>query len=130
MLCFFFFFFFKQKTAYEMRISDWSSDVCSSDLEDELLGGGAPWLALAQRRAGAERKHEKNRGRGARDAHRQGLRRWRDAGDSNRWIVVLSGPPAPIPRKTHPCHESANRPGERAAGSNRELEWKIGRAHV
>src|SRR3546814_10098429 len=26
------FFFFKQKTAYEMRISDWSSDVCSSDL--------------------------------------------------------------------------------------------------
>src|SRR3546814_264250 len=29
----FFFFFFKQKTAYELRISDWSSDVCSSDLE-------------------------------------------------------------------------------------------------
>src|SRR3546814_2529680 len=30
-----FFFFFKQKTAYEMRISDWSSDVCSSDLNLE-----------------------------------------------------------------------------------------------
>src|SRR3546814_14512442 len=30
-----FFFFFKQKTAYEMRISDWSSDVCSSDLLEE-----------------------------------------------------------------------------------------------
>src|SRR3546814_3162051 len=30
-LCSFVFFFFKQKTAYEMRISDWSSDVCSSD---------------------------------------------------------------------------------------------------
>src|SRR3546814_14656408 len=30
----FLFFFFKQKTAYEMRISDWSSDVCSSDLGD------------------------------------------------------------------------------------------------
>src|SRR3546814_5092529 len=29
-------FFFKQKTAYEMRISDWSSDVCSSDLTDIL----------------------------------------------------------------------------------------------
>src|SRR3546814_13228661 len=29
------FFFFKQKTAYEMRISDWSSDVCSSDLDRE-----------------------------------------------------------------------------------------------
>src|SRR3546814_9663635 len=34
----FFFFFFKQKTAYEMRISDWSSDVCSSDLLLELVG--------------------------------------------------------------------------------------------
>src|SRR3546814_1115049 len=31
-LCVFYFFFFKQKTAYEIRISDWSSDVCSSDL--------------------------------------------------------------------------------------------------
>src|SRR3546814_2100407 len=34
----FVFFFFKQKTAYEMRISDWSSDVCSSDLVENLLG--------------------------------------------------------------------------------------------
>src|SRR3546814_2272398 len=33
----FFFFFFKQKTAYEMRISDWSSDVCSSDLDLQSL---------------------------------------------------------------------------------------------
>src|SRR3546814_1286125 len=32
-LVLFVFFFFKQKTAYEMRISDWSSDVCSSDLK-------------------------------------------------------------------------------------------------
>src|SRR3546814_1304504 len=31
------FFFFKQKTAYEMRISDWSSDVCSSDLHAAFL---------------------------------------------------------------------------------------------
>src|SRR3546814_5198869 len=30
------FFFFKQKTAYEMRISDWSSDVCSSDLDRDV----------------------------------------------------------------------------------------------
>src|SRR3546814_3895087 len=34
------FFFFKQKTAYEMRISDWSSDVCSSDL---LVFGQNDW---------------------------------------------------------------------------------------
>src|SRR3546814_7094680 len=35
------FFFFKQKTAYEMRISDWSSDVCSSDLALFLLAAAA-----------------------------------------------------------------------------------------
>src|SRR3546814_2981083 len=42
-------FFFKQKTAYELRISDWSSDVCSSDLAtagaggaDKLYGGDGP----------------------------------------------------------------------------------------
>src|SRR3546814_3355333 len=49
-------FFFKQKTAYEMRISDWSSDVCSSDLDwslaDRPLGrindhsGARQWLHL------------------------------------------------------------------------------------
>src|SRR3546814_7213895 len=42
------FFFFKQKTAYEMRISDWSSDVCSSDLFKRLRilqtqDGGQSW---------------------------------------------------------------------------------------
>src|SRR3546814_1119897 len=40
-------FFFKQKTAYEMRISDWSSDVCSADLQtgaryEEAAGGSEP----------------------------------------------------------------------------------------
>src|SRR3546814_4185009 len=37
-MCVFVFCFFKQKTAYEMRISDWSSDVCSSDLVREVEG--------------------------------------------------------------------------------------------
>src|SRR3546814_18530056 len=36
------FFFFKQKTAYEMRISDWSSDVCSSDLAMNVTSAPAP----------------------------------------------------------------------------------------
>src|SRR3546814_9670340 len=51
MLCWYLlclFFFFKQKTAYEMRISDWSSDVCSSDLkgpyEKNPLGRLAGWI--------------------------------------------------------------------------------------
>src|SRR3546814_20586964 len=42
-LLFGFVFFFKQKTAYEMRISDWSSDVCSSDLRITSAVGGGPW---------------------------------------------------------------------------------------
>src|SRR3546814_6322737 len=46
---FFFFFFFKQKTAYDVRSSDWSSDVCSSD-----LGGGA------RRRAADARVEERS----------------------------------------------------------------------
>src|SRR3546814_7725710 len=37
-------FFFKQKTAYEVRISDWSSDVCSSDLAPWLVCGGTAWI--------------------------------------------------------------------------------------
>src|SRR3546814_3372783 len=41
------FFFFKQKTAYEMRISDWSSDVCSSDLFLRRAGGGERVAQLA-----------------------------------------------------------------------------------
>src|SRR3546814_8866123 len=47
MCCIYFFFFFKQKTAYEVRISDWSSDVCSSDLLP--VGGGAALLIRPMR---------------------------------------------------------------------------------
>src|SRR3546814_6392687 len=43
------FFFFKQKTAYELRISDWSSDVCSSDLPGFDLGGRAACLHQSSR---------------------------------------------------------------------------------
>src|SRR3546814_8410912 len=46
------FFFFKQKTAYEMRISDWSSDVCSSDL-----------AGMARMYARAGRRHRRARDR-------------------------------------------------------------------
>src|SRR3546814_6183956 len=47
-----FIFFFKQKTAYEMRISDWSSDVCSSDLRRGGPLVPAAVLAVARRRLG------------------------------------------------------------------------------
>src|SRR3546814_7911988 len=46
-------FFFKQKTAYEMRISDWSSDVCSSDLKDRSRAGCAPTTARSCTPVGA-----------------------------------------------------------------------------
>src|SRR3546814_9858683 len=45
-------FFFKQKTAYEMRISDWSSDVCSSDLPAAMIWSPS-WSACAVRIAAA-----------------------------------------------------------------------------
>src|SRR3546814_1318388 len=51
--CFFIFFFFKQKTAYEMRISDWSSDLCSSDLH--------PGRARRQRLSGLRERFHANR---------------------------------------------------------------------
>src|SRR3546814_13284012 len=71
---FFFFFFFKQKTAYEMRISDWSSDVCSSDLRRY-------WLARHNRGADADLARNSRNGppspqpdlRGARLCSREGL---------------------------------------------------------
>src|SRR3546814_3919893 len=78
--CFFdFFFFFKQKTAYEMRISDWSSDVCSSDLlarhggrvdqprrQGFATGRGADRkldIAYGGDREGGSRRHIDRRGR-------------------------------------------------------------------
>src|SRR3546814_6045244 len=50
-LLFFGFFFFKQKTAYEMRISDWSSDVCSSDL-------ATPWQRVSTEQQATGRNSE------------------------------------------------------------------------
>src|SRR3546814_18770306 len=51
LLLLFFVFFFKQKTAYEMRISDWSSDVCSSDLPASVALRLAGSASLAERSA-------------------------------------------------------------------------------
>src|SRR3546814_14818439 len=62
------FFFFKHKTAYEMRISDWSSDVCSSDLpEVSVEEGHDPRLGIRSRRfveAHARQGHHHGHGEG------------------------------------------------------------------
>src|SRR3546814_10789340 len=51
-------FVFKQKAAYELRISDWSSDVCSSDLDSVVSGlrahAGADKVTLAESAAGVD----------------------------------------------------------------------------
>src|SRR3546814_16955248 len=77
-----YFFFFKQKTAYEMRISDWSSDVCSSDLPAAAGRAAAPAGSARSRprRTGARR-------RPPRPAAGYGPARGRDSAD----------PPSPRP---------------------------------
>src|SRR3546814_4960118 len=69
-----FFFFFKQKTAYEMRISDWSSDVCSSDLRAEAVGGAqreGERAVPAHRMAGDPLPRQVGGGKFAQDQRRQ-----------------------------------------------------------
>src|SRR3546814_9902043 len=51
------FFFFKQKTAYEMRISDWSSDVCSSDLNIVEVEAVGEAIKRAVSRSGTRARH-------------------------------------------------------------------------
>src|SRR3546814_5301218 len=57
--------FFKQKTAYEMRISDWSSDVCSSDLRHGLAGDLVdPWRGGCDGSQEEQREAERRRQEG------------------------------------------------------------------
>src|SRR3546814_9425623 len=56
-----FFFFFKQKTAYELRISDWSSDVCSSDLMSRVSSGRRNGLGRRFRRSACARGRQNRR---------------------------------------------------------------------
>src|SRR3546814_2852177 len=92
-------FFFKQKTAYEMRISDWSSDVCSSDLcrhgkRDEPAGRQVPVHVRRGRRGNAQR------GQPTRSNARMDTQR----GEPKPDIIEPSAPPEtpvpPQPRET------------------------------
>src|SRR3546814_11065900 len=92
MLYLLFFFFFKQKTAYEMRISDWSSDVCSSDLIEFGIGQGRESL---ERLAGC------------------GVHGLIDHGLHLNLAVAVArgdGPSAPAPRETTSSDQSCVRP--------------------
>src|SRR3546814_6641024 len=107
-LCFGLFFFFKQKTAYEMRISDWSSDVCSSDLSTPAT----PLPACIP--ASRKRRHER--------------RAVAAGGAPHRRLPAAAPPPLrgaaapPRPRRCLAHSLSRREPG----GGGRE----IGRAHV
>src|SRR6058998_2667136 len=89
----FFFFFFKQKTAYEMVMSDWSSDVCSSDLavqageEEEPAGVSGP----RARRRGFQmlRLDSSHAQRGECARQRRGDRSARHVGGNERRRVLL-----------------------------------------
>src|SRR3546814_15661106 len=73
MSCVFVVFFFKQKTAYEMRISDWSSDVCSSDLRTARRDGEA-LPAHSRERAAAQPGGSGDDGGGGAPGRSQGRR--------------------------------------------------------
>src|SRR3546814_17314939 len=85
MVLMYFFFFFKQKTAYELRISDWSSDVCSSDL---AAAHSALPVRLCrrrrQRRGNAAPQCRRPRGRRAAPAGAEGCREHRPVRDAVR----------------------------------------------
>src|SRR3546814_7953839 len=89
-----FFLFFKQKTAYEMRISDWSSDVCSSDLTrwsqyGQALTPNNRKVDALQYLCGAERKGDIARVDGdiveiRRTVHERRRPQWRETGQHMR----------------------------------------------
>src|SRR5216117_149745 len=83
-LCVCYFFFFKQKTAYEIRKGDWSSDVCSSDLE----------RTVPEQRDGA-RDHRAGRWEQRRlhEVHRRHVPEEEQAGETDRVAAVLAQPP-------------------------------------
>src|SRR3546814_761288 len=121
LLLFSVFFFFKQKTAYERRISDWSSDVCSSDLfppPKSFSPGGAIVRATGRRRiagvgwitSGPARRSRAPPSRTVSTARRE-------AGRSHR-TTSLSSPSSPSDGEPRGAERPAGQPGDRclAAG--------------
>src|SRR3546814_2247553 len=89
----FMFFFFKQKTAYEMRISDWSSDVCSSDLR---FFAGAEAVALGdegRRRRIVRRQRDGQRVVGGERAEGSAEQRVRSCREHRQAVVLALAEP-------------------------------------
>src|SRR3546814_21056332 len=96
-----FFFFFKQKTAYELRISDWSSDVCSSDLCRRPAGGPGELRHVPQAGGGETEPEAAAEGKTGADAQAKG-----DAWPGGKILSPLRHPrlarPALLPRPRLP----------------------------
>src|SRR3546814_14255341 len=97
-------FFFKQKTAYEMRISDWSADVCSSDLRMQARRQGQPVERQRNQHAAASAKAQAEA-----DLQQQ------FAGQRHTAIAVFQRPPAGPQHGQEPGHRIV-RPEERREG--------------
>src|SRR3546814_10516418 len=126
----FFFFFFKQKTAYEMRISDWSSDVCSSDLGLAAIDR-VEQQAFELRRALHGVLHRRRR----QAIGRAGIARLQDhlvGGEGTRQRQLrpdLAGKAPHLGATSCGC-ASTSMPTIRTAGSRAAEPAEIGRAHV
>src|SRR3546814_1677268 len=133
---FFFFFFFNQKTAYEMRISDWSSDVCSSDLLARRVGRAVGRIIVDDNRfPDSPRKRCIEPGNERRDV--RGLVEGRDddrqldalcghaspASTASPIAVVESVPPRSGVRAP-PAIAAATAASIRSAGSCMSSEWR------
>src|SRR3546814_16659725 len=92
------FFFFKQKTAYEMRISDWSSDVCSSDLRDVIIEPDEAQIAEIGERVDVEigEAQEQRRRDGQREEQPQRGERGRHEGQGGK-LAAHAGVPSRRP---------------------------------
>src|SRR3546814_20331503 len=91
-----FFFFFKQKTAYELRISDWSSDVCSSDLCRRPAGGPGELRHVPQAGGGETEPEAAAEGKTGADAQAKG-----DAWPGGTILSPLRPPPPARPALLH-----------------------------
>src|SRR3546814_16722116 len=109
-------FFFKQKTAYEMRISDWSSDVCSSDLKPNAEMEPAALLAAFMADLAAGRVQTG-------DGVAPIATCWLDA-----WRMAQAEAPRPRVASARPCLRHHHHPAPPAAlGEHRPAERPVGK---
>src|SRR3546814_7376602 len=100
------FFFFKQKTAYEMRISDWSSDVCSSDLRPGLT---SPHAGINRAEGGLFSRLRDGSDPGRRSVH--GLRKQRPPAARTRLVSTQASALRFLIKRSSDNESSTRRPG-------------------